>query len=613
MSMRRRLQDALSRPDRLFWFVTRAVYLAVTGRIGHSITQLFPQLSGASNYQEWITETEAKQDLSHVLDPSVTISPPVAFLIASTGATIPYSVVSSGEQTGRSKCWLTCASEEGWREPVQWATVLPNTALTATASRPRKFLDLLSEVERQAGLPVWVIFIDDNVVLDANCLAIIATTASRWPMARLIYSDHDEIRDGRRERPMFKPAWDPVQIQERNFIGSSCAIEASLLRGIWGRVADRRCELDVLLQECSRTMQPGEALHVPRVLWHTVTGGDPVPQPAPPLMAKPADVAQVTLPHGERPLASIIIPAKDHPDLTRACIDSLLSLTRGCTFEILLVDNGSAESTMWEYYQRELSPKGVRLQVYPGAFNFSELCNAGAASSLGRVLVFLNNDTEIISTNWLTELCGLALREECGAAGPLLLHADGSIQHAGILMGINGSADRVLVNVRPDHEAAAAWFSSRRVVGAVLGACLAVERDKYCAIGGMDPRYEVSHNEVDLCLRLARAGYMSVFTPHVRLIHLESGTRGYDLTPSQRAKLSEESARFKAQWGQHSTGCDPAYHPNLRRDGKSFALAAEVPPCVPRTGWRAAVLSTHSGQAEGRVWPGSRARPALSA
>ena len=204
---------------------------------------------------------------------------------------------------------------------------------------------------------------------------------------------------------------------------------------------------------------------------------------------------------------------------------------------------------------------------------------------------FLNNDTEIISPNWLTELCSLAVRKECGAVGPLLLHADGTIQHAGILMGLNGMADRPLVNVRPDHPKALDWCSTRRVVGGVLGACLAIERDKYQEVGGMDPRYAVSHNEVDLCLRLACAGYVSVFTPHVRLIHLESGTRGYDLTPSQRAKLTEESDRFSGQWGLRSKACDPAYHPNFKHNGNPFALAPDAPPCVPRTGWDAAVLS----------------------
>src|SRR5260370_14412901 len=129
-------------------------------------------------------------------------------------------------------------------------------------------------------------------------------------------------------------------------------------------------------------------------------------------------------------------------------------------------------------------PDGVHVHCYPGPLNFSELCNAGAASSRGQVLVFLNNDTEIISPDWLAELSSLALRERCGAIGPLLLHADGTIQHAGILMGLNGTADRPLVNVRPDHAKARDWCSTRRVVGAVLGACLAIERDKYCAIGG---------------------------------------------------------------------------------------------------------------------------------
>jgi GT2 family glycosyltransferase len=591
MSVGRRLQDALSSPSRLFWFVTRAVYLALTGRIVRSVTRLFPHTESATNYQRWINQTETRQDLSCVSDPSALAASPVAFLIATTATTVSDRIVRGGDlpECIYPNTWLTCTVDAGWASPVPWKPALPSAVPVGNAPRPGTLLEALAEVQRQAGLPVWVIFVAQEIVLDAHCLEIIAATVQRWPSARLIYADHDRLNDEGRHDPVFKPAWDPIQIQERNYVGGSWAVDARLLQKCLSQRPDGPLDVEELLRKCAGVLQPGEVLHIPRVLWHRLDGAGMADEPAP---AHPVGVRS-SLPYGDQPLVSVIIPARDCVNLTSRCIASLVAQTTGCAYEILLVDNESTESATWEYYQRQLIPDGVHLQCYPGPFNFSELCNAGAASSRGQVLVFLNNDTEIISPDWLAELYGLAIREGCGAVGPLLLHADGTIQHAGILMGLNGTADRPLANVRPDHAKARDWCSTRRVVGAVLGACLAIERDKYCAIGGMDPRYAVSHNEVDLCLRLAQAGYMSVFTPHVRLIHLESGTRGYDLTPSQRAKLNEESDRFAAQWGPRSAACDPAYHPNLKHNGNPFALASDAPPCVPRTGWDAASLAAN--------------------
>jgi GT2 family glycosyltransferase len=593
MSVRRRLEDALSSPTRFFWFVVRTIHLALTGRIRLSVARLFPHTASAPSYERWIAETETKQDLSRIVDPSVLAAPPIAFLITTTAETLPGSFLHSSGQKEQTfpNCWLTCTSGSAWRAPIRWPRELSSAPAPGAALPPLAFLEALAEVERQAHKPVWVILIAEGVVLEAKYLAIIATITRRWPRARLIYADHDQVNGEGRHDPVFKPAWDPIQIHERNYVGPSWAVEASLLRQCFAQAAGGRLDVGSLLLKCSQAVQPGEVLHIPRVLWHRRdTSGDGDEREA--RLAPVQPIGGDTAPsQGDMPLVSVIIPARDCVNLTSRCIASLIARTRGCAYEILLIDNGSSESATWDYYERELIPNGVQVLYYPGPFNFSKLCNAGAASSQGSVLVFLNNDTEIISPDWLTELRSLAVREECGAVGPLLLHADGTIQHAGILMGLNGTADRPLVNVRPDHAKARDWCSARRVVGAVLGACLAIERDKFRAIGGMDPRYAVSHNEVDLCLRLARAGHMSVFTPHVRLIHLESGTRGYDLTPSQRAKLNEESEQFASQWGPRSQACDPAYHPNFKLNGNPFALASIAPPCVPRIGWDAAVLS----------------------
>jgi GT2 family glycosyltransferase len=152
-------------------------------------------------------------------------------------------------------------------------------------------------------------------------------------------------------------------------------------------------------------------------------------------------------------------------------------------------------------------------------------------------------------------------------------------------VGVNRTATSAFAGFAPDDPAAVAWAQSRRRVSAVMGACLAVERRKFTAVGGFDERFAVSHNEVDLCLRLERAGFANVVTPHSRVLHVEGASRGFEVEPAERARLAEEEQLFRERWKERIAATDPAHHPWLAREGNPFAFASGRIDAPPRLGW----------------------------
>jgi GT2 family glycosyltransferase len=232
-------------------------------------------------------------------------------------------------------------------------------------------------------------------------------------------------------------------------------------------------------------------------------------------------------------LVSIIIPFKDRPELLRNCLRSLSASTYR-RFEVVLVDNGSRRQRTQRLLSRYGARPGVSVVAVPGPFNFAKLCNRGAAAATGEHLLFLNNDTEILDRDWLEQLLRVGADPRVGAVGATLLYPDRTIQHAGMLP----RADGVWVHPyrgRPANEPGTnGELRGPRSVSAVTAACLLMRRDLFREIGGFDEQYPVMYNDVDLCARLRARGLLVVVTPHARLIHYESLSRGYALDDPNR-------------------------------------------------------------------------------
>jgi GT2 family glycosyltransferase len=260
------------------------------------------------------------------------------------------------------------------------------------------------------------------------------------------------------------------------------------------------------------------------------------------------------------PSVSIIIPTKNQLPLLKACLNGLRFETGYPIIEILIVDNGS-DASVQAYYATLRDDPRIRIMPMPGRFNFSTMCNAAAAQAKGECLVFLNNDMSVVSPDWLGVLAALVMRPDVGAAGARLLFPDGALQHAGVVVGMGGYADHVSHGAPGDHVGYLGRLGVVHEVSAVTGACIAIEARKFHAVEGFDAeRFPVELNDIDLCLRLARAGWRTIMSPQSVLIHHQSATRGFSFRPFERYGL--ERGHFRNLWADVIRD-DPFFHPAL--------------------------------------------------
>lgn len=438
----------------------------------------------------------------------------------------------------------------------------------------------------------WVAFLDHDDVLHPDALA--ATTACLMAdRSQLVYTDHDALNEqGQRCSPYFKPDWSPDLFLSQMYLGHLVVIERQLVTQVGGLRAemDGAQDYDLIL----RCIAAGARVsHVPEVLyhWRQHAGSTSMNAGSKPYAhhagrralqdyvdgkypgARVDDGAftfcyDVRYPRGQcPPLASIIIPTRDRIDLLDACISTLHRLTTGQPYEILIVDNGSVEPATHDWFVEATRDPRVRVIEADVPFNWSALNNIAARHAGGEVLVFLNNDTEIIDGQWLERLVEIALRDDVGVCGPLLLYGDGTIQHAGVVVGMGGWADHVFKGHAPIHHQH--LFASplmRRDVLAVTGACMAIEKRKLDTIGGFDESFVVCGSDVELCLRAHQAGLLNVYVPEARLVHHESKSRDPRAIPDGDFVRSEEAYR------QYRTEGDPFYSPNLDPMSPSPAL-----------------------------------------
>jgi GT2 family glycosyltransferase len=271
----------------------------------------------------------------------------------------------------------------------------------------------------------------------------------------------------------------------------------------------------------------------------------------------------------DRPLVSIVIPTRNNRRLLQTTIESIRTRTAYDRFEIVVIDNGSTEPDAVEYLAT-LSP-GCQVHQWNQPFNYSAINNFGVARSSGRQVLFLNNDVEVIQPDWLDALLEHAERPEVGAVGARLIYADGRIQHAGVVVGINRAAANAFRSWPGETLGSARLADLTRNCSAVTGACMMVPRRVFDEVGGFDEDLRVVLNDVDLCLRLRQKGYLIVYTPHALLYHYEGSSRGLMHPPP-------DQARFEAKWGDVVARVDPYYNPNLTDNRDDWSLRVEHEP-----------------------------------
>ncbi len=303
------------------------------------------------------------------------------------------------------------------------------------------------------------------------------------------------------------------------------------------------------------------------------------------------------------PQVSIIIPTKDRSDLLSCCVHGILSETDYQNLEVLIVDNLSQEVATRAYFEHIETDPRVRLLRYEQRFNFSLINNWAAEQTRGEILLFLNNDIEVIHASWLRHMVANACRPEVGAVGAKLLYPTGRVQHGGIILGVGGVAGHFHLRCRRDDPGYFSRAQLQQNLSAVTAACLAMRRTVFDEIGGFDgENLRVAFNDVDLCLRLRERGYLIVWTPLAELYHHESASRGSDLLLERQREFSRETGYMRSRWGR-ILDRDPYFNPNLSL--RSTAVTLAFPPAISYP-WRdAAPESAIHGSLDGRGTVGS--------
>jgi glycosyltransferase involved in cell wall biosynthesis len=433
----------------------------------------------------------------------------------------------------------------------------------------------------------FVGFLDHDDELSPDALWEVVNWLNRNPRWDLLYSDEDKLApNGTHVEPFFKPDWNPDLLLSMNYIAHFSVFRKSLLQTIGGFQSD--CEgaqdYDLALRFTEQTTQVG---HIPKILYHWRIGqGSAAYSPAAKLFAFENGrraIEKTLLRRNQQGtvqsispgkyvvrykivkpgLVSIIIPTKDQLGLLHQCVTSIEENTNYRHYEIIIVDNNSTDLETLRYLDA-LSGKH-RVLRYSESFNFSAISNYGAEHAVGEYLVFLNNDTQVIETEWLTAMVEQSQRPEVGAVGSKLLYPNRLIQHAGVIVGFFGAAGHSFRNL-PDNGTAYFGFADViRNCSAVTAACMMVRRELFRSMQGFDEELKVVYNDVDFCLRVRKEGYLVVYTPLAVLRHYESATRG-------RLRPSKEEDLFCRRWHDVIERGDPYYNPNLSLTREDWSL-----------------------------------------
>lgn len=420
-----------------------------------------------------------------------------------------------------------------------------------------------------------------------------------------IYSDEDKVDEkGRRNNPFFKPDWSPDQFLSHNYICHFSVIRREIVQRVGGfrEEYDGSQDYDLFLR-VTEMLDDEEIAHIPKILyhWRMIQGSaaDSVEAKPYAIVAAKKALADALYRRGVKasvadgpfsssyrvryeimgsPKVSIIIPTKDKVGVLQTCVTSIFDKTDYENFEIVIVDNQSCEPETHDYYQQIRNNPRVRILEYKNPFNFSAINNFAVAHADSEYLVLLNNDTEIITGEWLTAMLEHAQREEVGAVGAKLLYHNNTIQHAGVVLGITGSpGEKGIAGHSHKHlsDRALGYFLRPHLIGnvsAVTAACMMVRRDVYEEVGGFEEDLVVAFNDVDFCLKIRDKGYLIVYTPYARLYHYESLSRGYEDNPEKQARFLKEVRYVREKWGDYIDIGDPYYNPNLTLENEDFAV-----------------------------------------
>ncbi len=432
----------------------------------------------------------------------------------------------------------------------------------------------------------YIALLDHDDALPVFCLYELAKAINENPEVEFIYTDEDKLEGDTHKRydPHFKPDFAIDTLRSNNYITHLSVFKKELMDKLGGFRDEYNGaqDFDIVIRAAENT---NKILHIPKVLYHwrvhpnsTAMLSDSKPyayeagkkviedhlkrQGLKAKVTQSEDIKgvyQVEYEVQGNPKVSIIIPNKDSINFLKNCVNSILELTTYNNYEIVIVENNSIDENTFKYYEELKKNPKIRVIEYPEkGFNYSKIINFGVKNCDSEFVVQLNNDTKLLTPNWLEKFIGFAQRKDVGAVGARLYYKDNSIQHAGIGIGICGLAANLFVEIPKSKHAYFGRECTTRNVSAVTGACLFSRREIYEEVGYMDEEnFAVAFNDVDFCLKIREKGYLIVYNPYVEFMHYESKSRGYENTEKKQERFNKEANNFKVKWKKVLEKGDP--------------------------------------------------------
>ena len=440
----------------------------------------------------------------------------------------------------------------------------------------------------------WVLLVDQSVRLHPHALFWFAYEAIKNPDAAFVYSDHDYLNDEAvRVDPQFKPEWSPELFLSQNFVGNAILINCNIV----DLNVDHNSTVQSAIFSVFEKLKPFKSdgfnvVRIPSLLYSEIDHRNSSVSRARfekeflelnsyfKKKAIPAHVVSLQERYRnihykvvDSPLVSIVIPTRNMLKLLKGCVSSLLKKTDYQNYEIVVVDNQSDDKATLDYLAELEHHEKIQVVKYDAPFNYSKINNFTVDYCNGEYLCLLNNDTEVISSNWLDVMLGQLQQSNVGAVGIKLLYPNRTVQHAGDAVGPGGCADHFFSGYEEDEPGYMGRAIVAQDLSAVTAACLLTPTKLYTELGGLDEaNLEVAFNDVDYCLRVREAGYRVVFTPYAKMFHHESVSRGQDLTPEKIERAKFEADYIRERWSKVINN-DPFYNPNLNYARPNFELS----------------------------------------
>jgi O-antigen biosynthesis protein len=544
-----------------------------------------------------LREMDTQRNLSFIREPKISIIVP----IFNTPRMFLTEMIESVISQSYSK-WELCiadgaSSENDIRE-----------ALTTYSSKEKRmkvmYLKENKGIARNSNEAIvlatgdYIAFLDHDDTLAPFALFELVKAINNNPSADFLYSDEDILSEDGQSRlnPQFKPDWSPDLLRSVNYICHFTVISKKLIDeiGYFREGYEGSQDHDLFLRATERAKA---IVHIPKILYHWRNHSASAAMNMSSKMYAFESGKKAVADHLNRlklsgsvedgyflgsykikyhidgsPLVSIIIPNTNHAQDLQKCIRSIIDNSTYRNFEIIIVDCSSSEDEVLRLYAKIIKYNFIKILEWHSSFNYSKVNNYAVHHAAGNILLFLNNDTEIINPDWVERLLDHALRSEVGAVGGKLYYPDNTVQHAGIVLGLGDITGHAHRHFPMDAHGYMGRLHVVQNVSAVTGACLMTRKNVFQEVQGFDEEYPLAFSDIDLCLKMRERGYLVVWTPFSELYHDESKTRGYEDTVEKKERFRKELERYRTKWKKVIAKCDPYYNINLCHEREDFTI-----------------------------------------